>query len=265
MNFQRTNTKISLLDDYYEHFDEDHRLTTRHGKVEFVTNLKYIDEVLNNDKTKKILDVGAGTGRYSIYYKKQGYKVTALELVQHNLDQIIRKDKDLEAYQGNALDLSRFDDESFDVVLIFGPMYHLFSEEDRLKVLEEAKRVVKKDGYILTSYYMNEYAVISYGFIKGNILTAKEEGRVDDSYHYLPKEDDLYSMVRIEDIDRLNEKSSLKRIKLISSDTLADYFRVDLNKMTKEVFEEYIKYHLTICERREMLGFSAHLLDIVQK
>ena len=72
-------------------------------------------------------------------------------------------------------------------------------------------------------------------------------------------------MVRIEDIDRLNEKSSLKRIKLISSDTLADYFRVDLNKMTKEVFEEYIKYHLTICERREMLGFSAHLLDIVQK
>jgi hypothetical protein len=61
MNFQRTNTKIPLLDDYYEHFDEDHRLTTRHGTIEFITNLKYIDEVLNGDKTKKILDVGAGT------------------------------------------------------------------------------------------------------------------------------------------------------------------------------------------------------------
>ena len=265
MNFQRTNTKIPLLDDYYEHFDEDHRLTTRHGKVEFVTNLKYIDEVLNGDKSKKILDVGAGTGRYSIYYKNQGYKVTALELVKHNLDKIIEKDPNLEAYLGNALDLSRFEDESYDVILIFGPMYHLFTDEDRLKVLEEAKRVVKKNGYILISYYMNEFAVFSYGFLKGNIKNAQEEGRIDEKYHYLPKEGDLYSMVRIEDIDELNNKAKLNRVKIISSDTLADYFRVDLNKMSNEVFEEYIRYHLSLCERKDMLGFSAHLLDIVQK
>jgi SAM-dependent methyltransferase len=265
MNFQRTNTKIPLLDDYYEHFDEDHRLTTRHGTIEFITNLKYIDEVLNGDKTKKILDVGAGTGRYSIYYKNQGYKVTAIELVKHNLDKIKEKDSSLEAYLGNALDLSRFDDETYDVVLIFGPMYHLFDEKDRLQVLAEAKRVVKKDGYILISYYMNEFAVFSYGFLKGNILTAQKEGRIDETYHYLPKTDDLYSMVRIEDINSLDEKSNLHRVKIISSDTLADYFRVDLNKMSEDVFKENIKYHLTICSREDMLGFSAHLLDIVQK
>ena len=45
MNFQRTNTKISLLEDYYSHFDEDHRLKTRHGQVEFITAIKYIKEL----------------------------------------------------------------------------------------------------------------------------------------------------------------------------------------------------------------------------
>ena len=51
MNFQRTNTKISLLEDYYNHFDEEGRLDTRHGQVEFATAIKYISDVLNNDKS----------------------------------------------------------------------------------------------------------------------------------------------------------------------------------------------------------------------
>ena len=44
MNFERTNTKISLLEDYYSHFDEDKRLKSRHGQVEFITSMKYIEE-----------------------------------------------------------------------------------------------------------------------------------------------------------------------------------------------------------------------------
>ena len=265
MNFERTNTKISLLEDYYSHFEEDKRLKSRHGQVEFITSIKYIHEVLNEDYSKKILDIGAGTGAYSVYLSNEGYDVTAIELVEHNIKIFKSKNSNAVVHQGNALDLSIFDDDSFDVVLLFGPMYHLLKKEEKIKALSEAKRVCKKDGVILTSYYMNDYAIITYGFIKKHILESIENNQVDDSYHMLNLEDDLYSMVRIEDIDEFNEICGLERIKIIAADGASNYIRVYLNKLSEDEFKEFIKYHLSTCERSDLLGASAHLLDIVRK
>ena len=73
----------------------------------------------------------------------EGYDVTAVELVKYNLGILKQKNSSVKAYQGNALKLSRFPDNEFDVVLVFGPMYHLYSFEDKVKALTEAKRVVK--------------------------------------------------------------------------------------------------------------------------
>lgn len=265
MNFERTNTKISLLEDYYSHFDEDHRLQTRHGKVEFVTNINYILKYLENDPSKKIIDIGAGTGAYSIYLSNLGYDVTAVELVSHNLEILKSKKSNVKAYLGNALDLSIFKDKSFDYCILFGPLYHLLKEEEKIQALSEAKRILKDDGIIFISYYMNEYAIITYGFIKKHILDSIEENRIDESYHMINKDDDLYSMVRIEDIDKYNEIVGFTRLKIIASDGAADYLRVVLNSLSEEEYDEFIKYHLSTCERVELLGSSAHLLDIVKK
>ncbi len=265
MNFQRTNTKISLLEDYYSHFNEDHRLQTRHGKVEFITSLKYIYQILNNDKNKKILDIGAGTGAYSVYLSNDGYDVYAIELVEHNIKIFKSKNSNAKIIQGNALDLSIFEDNTFDVTLLFGPMYHLLKEEEKIQALKEAKRVTKKGGKILISYYMNDYAIISYGFIKKKILEAVNNNQVDDNFHMINLDNDLYSMVRIEVIDRFNSILKLKRIKIIASDGPSNYLRVTLNSLSDEEYEQFIKYHLATCERSDLLGASAHLLDIVEK
>mgnify|MGYP003292609454 CR=1 FL=1 len=76
---------MTELELYYNKFNEDKRLIRRHGQVEFITSLKYIHEVLNEDFSKKILDIGAGTGAYSVYLSNEGYDVTAVELVEHNI------------------------------------------------------------------------------------------------------------------------------------------------------------------------------------
>ena len=70
---------------YYNKFNEDKRLTHRHGIIEFNTTIKYIDKILKNMNNPKIIDVGAGCGKYSIYLSDKGYDVTAIELVKHNL------------------------------------------------------------------------------------------------------------------------------------------------------------------------------------
>ena len=64
---------------YYNKFNEDKRLARRHGIVEFTTAMKYIVKYLKKMNNPKILDVGAGTGRYSIELERLGYDVTAVE------------------------------------------------------------------------------------------------------------------------------------------------------------------------------------------
>ena len=131
---------------------------------------------------KKVLDVGAGTGKYSGYLYDKGYDVTSVELVKHNLMTIKKNYPYIPSYIGNALDLSRFDDNSFDAVILFGPMYHLISDDDKVRALLEAKRVVKNGGFIFISYYMNDYAIFKHGFLDRNILDSINNGLVDDIF-----------------------------------------------------------------------------------
>lgn len=250
---------------YYNKFNEDKRLLRRHGIVEFTVTLKYILKYLENKNNAKILDVGSGTGKYAIKLNELGYDVTAVELVKHNLMTLKKKYPFIKAYQANAINLERFKDNSYDMVLLFGPLYHLITKEEKLKAIMEAKRVVKDGGIVMISYYMNDYAILTYGFKQNHIFESKNNNDIDNNYHITPKKTDLYSYARLEDINELKDLSNLKRIKIISQDGPTDYIRQVINKMDDKTFDEYIKYILSICERSELIGASSHVLDILKK
>lgn len=257
--------EMTELEQYYNKFNEDKRLLSRHGQVEYITSMKYIHECLEKYEAPKIIDIGAGTGRYSVALANEGYDVTAVELVKYNLGILKKKGADVKAYQGNALKLKRFEDESFDVTLLFGPMYHLFSFEDKLKALSEACRVTKRGGRLLVAYCMNEYCVLTYAFKEGHIKECLEENRLTEDFHSISAPKDLYDYVRLEDIDALNKAAGIYREKIISPDGPSDYLRPVLNAMDEETFEQYVRYHLSICERPDLIGAGAHTLDILLK
>jgi ubiquinone/menaquinone biosynthesis C-methylase UbiE len=171
----------------------------------------------------------------------------------------------VKAFQGNALKLKRFENESFDFTLLFGPMYHLKTREEQLQALTEAKRVTKTGGYILVAYVMNEYAFLTYGIKEGHILENIVEGKLDDTFHVRPGEDDLYMFMRTEDIESLNKDAALKRVQIISPDGPANHMRREVNALTEEQFLQFINYQLSVCERADLLGASAHTVDILQK
>ena len=263
---------MTNLEKYYNKFHEEHRLQTRHGTVEFTTTFAAILEQIDNykkatglqDKDLKLADIGAGTGRYSVELCHRGYDMTAVELVPHNLEILRSKHENIKTWQGNAMDLHFLEDNTFDITLLFGPLYHLHGDENKAKALSEAKRITKPGGYILVAYVMNEYSVITYCFRQHKWNEADAKGGLTEDFHTVCTEDDLYDYVRVEDIDRINKLCNLERVKIISADGPADYMRRELNEMSEEEFQAFLKFVLANCDRQELVGAGSHTVDILK-
>ena len=144
------STGREIVSGYYAQYDEDGRLQrTRHGQLEYHTTMTYIHRYAA--KGSKVLEVGAGTGRYSIALAKEGMDVTSVELAESNLAVLEENSKgmgNITSCQGDATDLSRFADDCFDVTLSLGPMYHLYEADDVDRAIDEAIRVTKPGGVI---------------------------------------------------------------------------------------------------------------------
>ena len=259
---------MSYLDVYYHNYNEEGRLLSRHGQVEYLTTMKYIHEFLSQSADSSVLEVGAGTGRYSVALAKQGFRVTAVELVSHNLKLLKAKldgSEPITALQGNALDLSFLPDASFSLTMLLGPMYHLYTREDKRKALSEAVRVTKPGGTIMVAYCMNEPTVIQYVFGMNHLREVMEFNMITPDWHCVSEPKEIFELVRTEDIERINAAVPVVREKLVATDGASRYIREYLEEMDDETFEKWLSYHFATCERQDLIGATNHALDVLRK
>ena len=254
-----------IIINYYNDYDEDARLFKEQARqVEYITTITYIDKYLK--KGNKILEVGAGTGRYSIHYAKQGYKVDAVELVDKNLQEMkakITKNMNINAIKGNALDLRMYENNFFDITLVLGPMYHLFDEKDIDKAIKEAIRVTKPKGKIIISYITDDSVMISHGIKKENIKHMKEI--CNDNWRIPKIKEEIFATYRIKDFTKMMEKYNVNKLKNVAVDGLSETLAYSINELDKEEFDIYMDYHLKNCEREDLMGYSSHVLYICEK
>lgn len=258
--------ETNLVNQFYSSHNEEERLASKSGQIEFMTTMKYIHEYLKPGM--RVLEIGAGTGRYSLALATEGYQVDAVELAERNLEVFrskLKTDISVNLFQGNAMDLSMFADETFDCTLSLGPMYHLFQEESKRQALEEALRVTKRGGMIFAAYCMNEATILQYCFQRETIWEDMDKGLVSEDFHWTSNQNDAFSLMRPEEIEKLTQNYPVQRMKMIASDGAARYMENTVEAMNDETFQLYFKYHLSICERRDLIGASNHTLDILQK
>lgn len=258
---------FDALKQFYENYDEDNRLLSRYGSVEYRTTMRYIEKYLRPGM--RLLEIGAATGRYSHALARQGYAVDAVELLDHNIDLFRANTQPGERVtitRGNATDLSAFADNSYDVTLLLGPMYHLFTEEEKLAALGEAVRVTKKGGIIFAAYCGNDATILQFCFLRGMLKDEHYKALVDP-VTFKAKSDpiDLFALHRPEEIAALRAHFAVTPLHFVASDGYANYMRNTLAEMDEELFETYLNYHFATCERQDMLGYSNHYLDVFRK
>ncbi len=259
----------SYLIDFYNHYDEDARLCSRHGSVEFLTTMHYIKKYLTVGS--RILEIGAGTGRYSHALARSGFTVDAVELVPRNIQIFQQKtlpDENISVRQGNALDLSDFGDNRYDITLLLGPLYHLYSDTTKQQAIREAIRVTKKGGILFAAYVISDGCLLDEGFCRGTIDVEEylKEGLLDpQNFAARSQPKDLFELVRKEDVDRLIQPFPLTRLHYVAADGCSLLIRESLDRMDDNTFALYLRYHLITCERPDMLGYTSHALDILKK
>lgn len=255
-----------MINGFYTGYNEDIRLfKSRHGQLEYRTTMHYIHRCLPRAGT--VLEIGAGTGRYSVALAREGHRVTAVELAERNLELLRRNAEglgNLTALQGDAVDLSRLADESFDLTLILGPMYHLYDRADQRAALREAVRVTKPGGYILTAF-LSVHAILFDNYLRGNLFDGLEENFTGD-YTVRHFQEQLFTGFNVEEFEALFRELPVRQLAVAAADGILELAepRADF-QMSDEEFEAFARYHLFHCEKRELLGASSHLLHLCRK
>lgn len=262
---------MDLIESYRE-IDEENRLqSTLARRVEYLTTI----QVLNTccQELKNCIDVGCGVGIYALYLDQLGIRTTAVDLVPDHIARlkeiVAKRNAGIEAYVGNALDLSAFASGSYDLVLCLGPLYHLLSPDEQDQCIIECKRVAKPRGIILFSY-ISPYSVFPCA-IRGDMQRLSSE-LVDkivdnhkieadspycfwtDNYFHDPSE-----------IEELLIRHDLEIEDHLAADGQSIAFQNVINQMTEDEFEVWMEYHFKICRNRSILGTSNHGLIVTRK
>jgi SAM-dependent methyltransferase len=146
------------------------RLTEGTDHLELVRTIELLADALPSPPAD-VLDVGGGPGVYAWRLARSGYRVHLLDVIPHHVEQAKalaaeHPDASFTAQVGDARDLLGIADESVDVVLLLGPLYHLTDREDRLRALAEARRVVRSGGVVVAAV-ISRFASLLDGTVRG--------------------------------------------------------------------------------------------------
>jgi ubiquinone/menaquinone biosynthesis C-methylase UbiE len=258
--------------EFYESYNEDERIIRQ--PLEFIRTKDIISR--NLPKTPiKIIDLCGASGHYACWLAEKGHEVHLMDLSQKHLNEA-RNNQDKYRTKlasitcGDARSLE-YENESFDMVLLMGALYHLQEREDRLLCLKETKRILKNNGTAIFSYISRHSAMLD-GFVKGyinnldnsitdlKILTGKHDnpekmkGNFTTAYLHTTKE--IYEELLYTNFSNI----VLYAIEGFGSILNKEEYINDSEKLNK------LLYYLRQTEQNvEMMGISFHQLAVCKK
>jgi len=266
---------MKKVQNHYNKFAEKEWERLARHRIEFDITCRYLEKYLPDDQ--KILDLGGGPGRYSLWLAEKGHEVTLVDLSEENI-KLARKKAKLRgvelkaALQGNALELSEVvEEEDFDVILNMGPMYHLLEENNRYSVMEQCMEKLKEGG-ILVVAFISAYAPLVYllkktpekiiecrerylnFLIDGKCRLKPEEEGFTDAYFYHPRE-----------AKEFMAEFNLDELVMAGAEGLAAPREEEINSLSEEAYNEWLEVVFQTSQDPVTWGICEHLLYLGRK
>jgi ubiquinone/menaquinone biosynthesis C-methylase UbiE len=263
----------TVMDHYEKRYNENDRLARQ--PLEFIRTKEIIARFLPKTPIK-ILDLCGATGHYSYWLAEMGHEVHLVDLSEKHIKEA---KKNREKYNASLASINcgdarnvNFDNNTFDIVLLMGALYHLQEQEDRLQCLKETFRILKNNGVAFFAYICRHASMLD-GFLEGYIddpIFCKimdediqsgrhnnpdnKPGYFTNAYFHSTKDifDEL-SIINFQDIS------------LYAVEGFAGLMNIDEYMKNKEKLEKLLHYLRLTEQNMEMMGISLHQLAVCKK
>ena len=255
----------SVVDFYTNEYDEDSRLSdkcdNRHIVEREVKRLIY-DNILKPNSN--ILEIGAGTGVHSLYLASKGHDVTATDIVPKHFNKIkenaSKLDLNINVRMEDALAL-KINENSYDAVLLAGPIYHINNKSDKEKAIREASRVCKEGGVVFIDYLPIVHGLVQMCLRYPEYL----EGCTEEDIDKLNCKDDIFSYDMAEDIEEMAHNCGIKHTKVYGTDGITRFIRNDINSFKGNKLAKWIDIVFRLSQDRSIVGLSEHAMLVGYK
>lgn len=238
------------------------------NRADYNMEYKYTKQILDRYITKDstVLEIGCGTGYYGMYLTDKCKKYVGVDIAPGNIELLRKKIRDnnlsnVEAFVGDATNLSHIEDNSFDVVLVFGPVYHLPPDESEL-AFAESKRICKPSGIIMFSYINKIGVYIGACLNQPEVYPNSQKNKsilndgIDDT------RDNIYWFTTPEEME---ETARTFRMEVIENSGVDFIFMPEMFNQPpdrKEAWEEFADF---LCRSKSCAGFANHAVIVCRK
>jgi len=264
---------ISDIAAYYNRNPAREHRRLEENQLEFELTWRFLDGYL--PANGNILEIGAGTGRYTLGLAQRGWHITAVDLSKEVLKECQKYlnnagfQENVDYILGDARNLSMVSQKDYDAVLMMGPLYHLVEKSDRQMALREAYNRLRPGGVIFSAF------ISRYGIL-GEILKYVPDS-IDDQEQVIsvltkgrdkqdwPKGGFRAYFARVEEIIPLHEDIGFETIKLAGVEPAISADDESYNVLKGERRELWLNLLYEISDQPSIIGASQHLLYIGRK
>lgn len=264
--------EIEAILRHYHSIREEERITSGLGQLELVRTQEILRRHLPRPPAR-LLDVGGATGVHAAWLADDGYNVQVVDLAPRHVE-LVRTNLGplgVSAEVGDARQLA-FPDNSFDVILVFGPLYHLTEREDRIQSLREAVRVVRPAGLVAVAA-ISRFASLFDGLARGFLFDPEFRPIVDrdlrEGQHRNPgARPNWFTTSYFHHPDELRrevQEVGLTVLDLVGVEGLGGWLGFLGDRWDTAAGRDAIIYAAQVVEDEpSLLGLSAHLLAVAR-
>ena len=242
---------------------------------EFIFTTYMMDKYIRNGD--RILDIGGGPGRYSIYYAKKNCDVTLVDLSSGNI--ALAKEKAAESHvdfkmaAGNCLDLDAMGLGLYDHVFLMGPLYHLTDKADRKRAVQLALEHLKPGGIFYCSFIL-DFAGLIYdlkngpGYLPGDLgnqSTAKLIDSIVTGTEYTGPAFTSACFFNQHQIEPFLREFELEKLHIFGQEGILALNENQLKGFPKDEYDLWIETAKRFLDLPEFLAFSEHAMYIGRK